>query len=186
MTRLEPAEISANHPSEAIVQMAEDTWGFVPNSITVLAHKPAVLRAVNDLVMEIMVKPGEVDEQLKWLVAHVTSRAAGCRYCSTHTAYFGPQRSEIPQEKIEDVWSFETSAHFDESERAALRVARGAGLSPNEVTDDDFADLRRHFSPQQIVEIMSVVSLFGFFNRWNDTFGTDLEDATLGAVPAGM
>ena len=37
-------------------------------------------------------------------------------------------------------------------------------------------DLARHYTEKQIVEIVSVISLFGFLNRWNDTMATTLED----------
>ena len=38
-----------------------------------------------------------------------------------------------------------------------------------------FADMRKHWSETQIVEIAAVVAYFGFLNRWNDTMGTPLE-----------
>ncbi|CAN0500136.1 unnamed protein product, partial [Discosporangium mesarthrocarpum] len=43
-------------------------------------------------------------------------------------------------------------------------------------TDEDFADLRKHFTEYQIVEIVAVISMFGFLNRWNDTLATTLEE----------
>src|SRR6267143_1925983 len=43
------------------------------------------------------------------------------------------------------------------------------------VSDDMFASLRKHWSENQIVEIVGVVATFGFLNRWNDTMGTPLE-----------
>jgi hypothetical protein len=39
--------------------------------------------------------------------------------------------------------------------------------------------LREHFSEQQIVELMGVIGLFVFFNRWIDTLATTLEAAPL-------
>jgi hypothetical protein len=39
-----------------------------------------------------------------------------------------------------------------------------------------FAELRKHWSAEQIVEIVGVIALFGFLNRWNDTMATPLED----------
>jgi alkylhydroperoxidase family enzyme len=60
---------------------------------------------------------------------------------------------------------------------AALRLATRAAAVPNAVTDDDFAELRRHFDDAQVVEIVGVIALFGFLNRWNDTLATTLEDA---------
>ena len=65
---------------------------------------------------------------------------------------------------------------FTDSERVALRVAKAAGLSPNTVTDAEFADLKNYYSDDEIVEIVSVISMFGFLNRWNSTFSTDIEE----------
>ena len=64
-------------------------------------------------------------------------------------------------------------------ERAALRMAQGAGASPNAVDADDFKQLRRHFDEDQIVELVATVCLFGWLNRWNDTMATDLEPSPL-------
>ena len=58
---------------------------------------------------------------------------------------------------------------------AALQLAHHAGLTPNATTDDDFQLLRAHFSEEQILELVAVIAMFGFLNRWNDTLGTTLE-----------
>jgi hypothetical protein len=39
--------------------------------------------------------------------------------------------------------------------------------------------LAPHFDEDQIVELVAVISLFGWLNRWNDTMATDLEDEPL-------
>lgn len=41
---------------------------------------------------------------------------------------------------------------------------------------DHFAALRHHWDDGQIVEMLAVVGLFGFLNRWNDTMATPIED----------
>jgi alkylhydroperoxidase family enzyme len=74
------------------------------------------------------------------------------------------------------VWSYETSELFSDAERAALRLAHHAALVPNQATDEDFAELRRHFDDGEIVEIVAMIALFGFLNRWNDTMATELEE----------
>src|SRR5262249_36015141 len=60
--------------------------------------------------------------------------------------------------------------------KATLDFALAAASVPNAVTDDMFAELRKHWTEEQIVEIVGVISLFGFLNRWNDTMATPLED----------
>ena len=47
---------------------------------------------------------------------------------------------------------------------------------PNSVTDEDFEDMKKYFDTEQIVEIMAVISLYGFLNRWNDSIATTLEE----------
>ena len=44
------------------------------------------------------------------------------------------------------------------------------------MTDAIGARLRAHWDAGQIVEIMGVVALFGYLNRWNDSMGSALED----------
>jgi hypothetical protein len=50
------------------------------------------------------------------------------------------------------------------------------------VDDALFARLSRHWSDGQIVEILAVVGLFGYFNRWNDSMATTLEPEPLSAA----
>lgn len=82
----------------------------------------------------------------------------------------------IEDRKLESVWEFRTSALFPAAERAALEVAIAGAAQPNEVTDELFAELKRYWSEGQIVEIVAVISMFGFMNRWNDTMATPLEE----------
>lgn len=65
--------------------------------------------------------------------------------------------------------------HFSDAEREALALAFAAGKVPNESDQQHFAALREHFSEQQIIQLVAVIALFGFLNRWNDTLATALE-----------
>ncbi len=76
---------------------------------------------------------------------------------------------------------FWTSPLLSAAERAALRVAQGAAQVPSAVTDADFAELQHHYSEVQIVDIVAVIALFGFLNRFNDTMATELESSPLEA-----
>ncbi len=164
-----------DHPElEEVFRVYDDTMTFVPNSLFTMARRPEILRAFSELITQIW-RTGTLPTPLKPLVAIVSSVSAGCRYCQAHEAVDAKLRG-VPEEKIAAIWDFERSPLFDEAERSALRFARDASLVPNEVTPAHFADLRRHFDDGQIVEILAVVGLFGFLNRWNDTMATELED----------
>jgi uncharacterized peroxidase-related enzyme len=151
--------------------------GFVPTSFHTLAHRPEILDGLSHLAGAVL-GPGTVTRELKQLVAYVASRSAGCLYCQSHTSH-GAHNLGVSDAKIQGVWEFESDPQFDAAERSALRVARDAALVPNAVTDDHFVALREHFSDEQMVEIVSVISLFGFLNRWNDTMATGLEEGAL-------
>jgi hypothetical protein len=53
---------------------------------------------------------------------------------------------------------------------------RDAFVVPNATTPAHFEDLRRYYSERQIIDLVAVISLFGFLNRWNDTMATQLEE----------
>ena len=146
--------------------------GFLPNSLLTMLRRPEILRAAAALAQA--ARTGTVSRELKELVALVASTAAGCRYCQAHTAS-NATRVGVEADRIAHVWSYETSDLFSAEERAALRLAHHAALVPNQATDEDFEDARRYFDDDEIVEIVAIVALFGFLNRWNDTMATDLE-----------
>lgn len=174
MTRLAPFPI--DHAPELAERFAffERTLGFVPNSLLTMQRKPKLVEALVQMSGAVYDPQGEVDLGLKRLVAHVASTAAGCQYCKAHTAV-SASRHGIPAEKLEDVWNYRNSEHFNDAERVALDFALAAASQPNDVTDEYFAALREHWSEDQVVELMGVICLFGFFNRWNDSLATPLE-----------
>lgn len=84
-------------------------------------------------------------------------------------------RLGIDEQKLSAVWQYRTSPLYTEAERVALDFALAAASQPNDVTDELFDKMKRHWSEGQIVEILGVVALFGFMNRWNDSLATSLE-----------
>lgn len=150
------------------------TRGFVPNSILTMQRRPAIAEAFMALNKAVLYE-GTVGEELKMLVSLIASQASGCRYCQAHMANLSAIYS-ASDEKIRNVWAFETSDLFSEAERAALRLALHGAMVPNQVTAADFDAARQHFDEGQLVEIVAAISLFGYLNRWNDTMATDLEN----------
>lgn len=152
--------------------------GFVPNSMLTMARVPGLMEQFQALAGSIFTN-GLIEPALVQMVAQVTSSAAGCRYCQAHTAH-SAERLGVPEEKLADLWLFETSEHFSDAERAALRLAFHSGQVPNAASEEDFAACREHFDEAQITAIVATISLFGFLNRWNDTMGTQLEEKPKG------
>ena len=177
MSRIEPLRREELPQHEATFAAVEEALGVLPNSTLTMAHWPELMEAFARL-NAVAMSERSVSGVLKQMVAAIVSSAAGCTYCQAHTAHVAERRG-ADEEKLAALWEFETSALFSDAERAALRVAQGAGCVPNAVTDEDMADLRRHFSDAQVVELVAVMANFGFLNRWNDTMATELERSPL-------
>ncbi|ATW02850.1 carboxymuconolactone decarboxylase family protein [Sphingorhabdus sp. YGSMI21] len=178
MTRIRPLSL-AELPGEtqAALKFSENLMGYVPNSVMTMAHWPELLAAFRGLV-SVIYGESAIDNGLKRMIGAVVSAAAGCRYCMAHTT-LGARDVGVDEEKVKAVWDYQTSDLFSAAERAALDLAFAAGQVPNAATDRHFAALDAHYDDRQKTEIMAVISMFGFLNRWNDTLATGLEDKPL-------
>lgn len=135
-----------------------------------MSHWPELRQKWNEMI-QLVFPEREVSGELKQLVFTIASLSSGCRHCQSHGAYH-LHKIGVADEKIQAIWSFETSDLFSDSERAAMRLAMTAGVSPNATEPEHFADMRKYFTDIQIIEILAVISVGGFLNRWNDTIGT--------------
>jgi uncharacterized peroxidase-related enzyme len=152
------------------------TLGFTPNSVLTMQRKPKLAMALATLNAAVMDPAGDVELGFRRLIGHVVSKVAGCLYCQAHTL-LGAKNFGVSEAKLADIWSYATSPHYSERERLALDFALAASSQPNAVTDAQFKELQQHWSDDEIVEILGVVAMFAFLNRWNDTMGTPLEAA---------
>ena len=174
MTLVTPKSREQLPEMEPIFSMVEASMGFVPTSMLTMAHWPELLQTFGAFAGNVL-NSGKVDPGLKQLIAFVISNSAGCRYCQAHTSHSAAKRG-VSVEKINAAFEFETSDLFDEAERAALRVALHAGMVPNAVEPTHMTALNEHYTARQCVEIVAVISLFVYLNRWNDTMASTLED----------
>jgi len=71
------------------------------------------------------------------------------------------------------VASFATSRHYSAPERAALAFAEAMTITGQKVTDELFAEARRHFSEAQVVELTAAVALENFRSKFNVALGIE-------------
>ncbi|MDA0271863.1 MAG: carboxymuconolactone decarboxylase family protein [Proteobacteria bacterium] len=174
MTLVTPKAREELTDMEPVFQAVESTMGFVPTSMLTMAHWPELLQSFGGFAGGI-IDGGELESGLTRLIAFVVSNAAGCRYCQAHTSH-SAEINGVSPEKIQAAFEFETSPLFTDAERAALSVALHAGMVPNAVEPKHMEALKEYYSDKQCVEVVAIISLFGFLNRWNDTMATTLED----------
>lgn len=174
MSRLEPLPPETTPELKPHFDFFLSTLGFTPNSVLTMQRKPKLVQAFAQLNAAVMDPAGEVELGFRRLIGHVASKAAGCLYCQAHTL-LGASNFGVSPEKLADVWTYASSPLYSEREHVALDFALAAAAQPNAVTDEQFAQLRLHWSDGEIVELLGVVAMFGFLNRWNDSMATPLE-----------
>ncbi len=171
------APLPPEHTPELGGQFASfmKTLGFVPNSVLTMQRNPALVRGFVQMQAAIWSPDSKVDRGLKRLIAHAASRASHDAYSMAHTAS-GALHFGLDPGKLAALADFRASPQFSPAEKAALALAFAASAVPNGVTDPMFAELRRHWGEEEIVEIVATIAMAGFLSRWNGTMATPLED----------
>ncbi|ETN94777.1 carboxymuconolactone decarboxylase family protein [Zhouia amylolytica] len=167
--------------TKELADFFNETLGFCPNSVLTMQIRPEIARAFINLNKAVMNNKGRVTSSLKRMIAWVSSNATGCRYCQAH-AIRAAERYGAEQEKLDHIWDYKTHPAFSDGERAALDFSLAASVIPNAVDESIKKELHRHWDEGEIVEMLGVISLFGYLNRWNDSMGTTLEE---GAIESG-
>jgi uncharacterized peroxidase-related enzyme len=181
MALVTPLAIDENEEIAELARFFNETLGFCPNSILTMQRRPAIAKAFISLNMAVMVNEGSVTAEQKRLIGYITSANTGCRYCEAHTI-LAAERYGGTDERLANIWSFRESDMYSAGEKAAFEFALAASSVPNAVDDAISKELHKYWDDGEIVEILGVISLFGYLNRWNDSMGTTMET---GAVDAG-
>ncbi|HEV2358407.1 MAG TPA: hypothetical protein VGZ23_12490 [bacterium] len=80
------------------------------------------------------------------------------------------QAAGIDEEKFAHLAEYATNPLFTPLERQVLAYADGMTISGRDTSDELFAALREHFSPQEMVELTAHVSFENFRSRFNHAF----------------
>jgi uncharacterized peroxidase-related enzyme len=170
-----PLDRNSNKEARDMAEFYQETLGFTPNSLFTMMHRPRIAKAFLEMNQAVMENQGRVTSSLKRLLAYLSSRTAGCRYCEAH-AIRAAVRYGSEEDKLQNIWDYKFYPAFTEAERAVFDFAIAASSIPNAVTDEIADNLRKYWDQGEIVEILGVVALFGYLNRWNDSMGTQLEE----------
>ena len=178
MPLVKPLSPENNSEVKKLAEFFNETLGFCPNSVLTMQIRPDIASSFINLNKAVMTNNGSVSSALKRLIAWVSSNATGCRYCQAHSIR-AAERYDANQEQLDNIWEYRTHPAFNESERAALDFALAASQIPNAVDEDLQQRLQDNWNDGEIVEMLGVISLFGYLNRWNDSMGTTIEDGAV-------
>ena len=178
MPLVKPLSPESNPDVSKLAEFFNETLGFCPNSVLTMQIRPEIARSFINLNMAVMTNHGRITSAFKRIIAWVSSNAAGCKYCQAH-AIRAAERYGAEQEQLDNVWEYRTHKSFNEAERAALDFTLAASQIPNAVDDAIQQRLHQYWDDGEIVEILAVVSLFGYLNRWNDSMATSIENGAI-------
>jgi len=175
MPLVKPLSPESNPDVSKLAEFFNETLGFCPNSVLTMQIRPEIARSFINLNMAVMTNHGRVTSAFKRIIAWVSSNAAGCNYCQAH-AIRAAERYGAEQEQLDNIWEYRTHESFNEAERTALDFSLAASQLPNAVDEELQQRMHKYWDDGEIVEILAVVSLFGYLNRWNDSMGTSIEN----------
>jgi len=151
-------------------------YGPFLNQVKVFAHRPAVLKHIQGLLLDLK-DEAVLPKRYLEIVLVVVSKLNECTYCVSHHA---PRLVEqgLAVETVEHILEPDCPG-LDDVDRLVRDYALQVTEKPRYMRDAIFEDLRQHFSEEQIVELTVRTALCGFFNRVNDALQIGIEDGVI-------
>jgi AhpD family alkylhydroperoxidase len=132
------------------------------------AHQPKMMFGMGKFNQSVR-KAHSVDERLKNLVELKGAQMIGCEFCVD----LGSQicrNSGFSEQELLALPRYRHSDLFTEREKLALDYTVAVMRTPVEVTDDLFAQMKAHFSDDQLVAITALLTVVNL-DRFNAAFG---------------
>ncbi|HEY2129054.1 MAG TPA: carboxymuconolactone decarboxylase family protein [Streptosporangiaceae bacterium] len=127
-----------------------------PESSAVRAHVPAAFWAFARSWQEIF-REGVCDHRIKELCRVYISRTVNCEYCGNQRSVKAAQQG-FTEAKYDELLNFESSAKFDDREKAALAYAEA--IAWHQPADDALWDrLHQYFTEPELVELGCFIAL---------------------------
>jgi len=140
------------------------------NAQKALAHRPEMLKNFLPFYASV---GRSLDRKLYELIYIRVSLINGCHYCTQHHVA-ASKRVGLNAEDWSALKAGDYSRYI-EKERAALAYVEKLTRAPHQITDADFAPLKKNFSEGEIVDIHLLTGLANLTNRFTDPLGLEVE-----------
>jgi len=171
----EEADAETRRVYDAVVRQ----WGRISNFSKVLAHQPAALEGwmlPNDSIRLANVKTDPEYVKIQQLVIIKTSALNRSAYCMSHNVPLGKKigltEAQIAAAQGDD---YLQSPALTARQKAAVRWADAVTRMTARDDDDAFADMQKHFSEKEIVELTVFCGMWNYSNRLCEALHVDLE-----------
>ncbi len=154
-----------NEISRAVYEGFEKQSGSVPEWAKVMAHRPEILKEFTELFKAVMGQ-GEIEPYLKWKIAYVISETLKCKFCVSVTVQM-LEKFGASEKLLTDIKKIQ---NLPEKEREIIELVKDITLDGHLDKPEILKDLKKKLTEPQMVEIVSVIGLFNYINRFNNTF----------------
>ena len=163
--------ISAESASPDVKEIYEKALRGKPgNAQKALAHRPETLKNFLSFYASV---GRSLDRKLYELIYIRVSLINGCHYCTQHHLA-SSKRAGLTAEDWTALRAGNYSRYTDK-ERAALTYIEKLTRTPHDITDADFALLKKEFSEPEIVDVHLLTGLANLTNRFTDPLGLEVE-----------
>ena len=139
--------------------------GFIPNVFLAWAHRPDEFRAFFAYHDALLEKEGGLTKAEREMIVVATSSVNHCHYCVIAHGAILRIRAKHPLLADQVAVNY-LNAELTPRQRAMLDFAVKVAERSHEVSDDDFAALRRHgMTEDEIWDIGAIAALFALSNR---------------------
>jgi alkylhydroperoxidase family enzyme len=175
MIKPEEADAATREVYDGVVRQ----WGRISNFSQVLAHQPAALAGwmlPNQSIRLDNVATDPEYVKIQQLVIIKTSALNRSAYCMSHNVPLGRKvglsDAQIAAAQGDD---YLRSPDLDDRQKAAVRWAEAVTQMTARDDDAAFAEMGKHFSEKQIVELTVFCGMWNYSNRLCEALHVDLE-----------
>ncbi len=163
--------VEAEGAAPEVREVYETVLRGKPGSIQkVLAHRPEVLQKFLPFYASV---GRSLDRKLYEEIYLCISLLNRCEYCTQHhlaaskKAGLGPEDWQALQKG--------DFSRFPEKNQVALRYSSKLTKDAHSATDEDFAELKKHFADPEIVDLHLLIGLVNFTNRVTGPLALEVE-----------
>ncbi|HEC21159.1 MAG TPA: hypothetical protein ENI70_01430 [Candidatus Peregrinibacteria bacterium] len=147
-----------------LFEQIKKNTGKVPKWMRVMANCENIMLGFFDLFQATMGE-GKVERLLKWKVAYQISELNKCEFCVS-VAKIQLKSFGLSDKEIEKICKID-----NKKEVVAMKYTVASTCHAYNIEKKIFDSMKESFTDEQIVEITSVIGLFNFINRFNDSLG---------------
>ena len=136
----------------------------VPEWMKVMAHCPHILKEFKELFNVIMSNE-KIERCLKWKIAYMVSETLRCPFCVDVTS----KMLKTMGAKEETLKKMKAGKNLPEDEKNLFNLVKEITQKANVCTPGLLEKMKKNYSEAEIVEIVSIIGLFNYINRFNNS-----------------